>query len=89
MTGEEFKAKLAAVGWKQADFTRATGISKVSVSNWANGHAIPEWVDSYLEMADTLRHLINTFRGDPRLATLDQAEREIFTAAKERGTTAA
>lgn len=84
MTGDELKERLAAIGWKQADFTRATGISKVSVSNWANGHPIPEWVDSYLRMAETLRTLIKTFRDDPRLAALDVVEREIFEAAKGR-----
>lgn len=84
MTGDEFKERLAAIGWKQADFVRASGISKVTVSNWANGHSIPEWVDSYLAMAETLRTLIKTFRDDPRLAALDVAEREIFQAAKGR-----
>ncbi len=84
MTGDEFKERLAGIGWKQADFTRATGISKVSVSNWANGHPIPEWVDSYLHLAETLRAVIRAFRDDPRLAALDLAEREIFEAAKGR-----
>lgn len=84
MTGDELKERLAAIGWKQADFVRATGISKVSVSNWANGHPIPEWVDSYLALAGALRTLIDTFRNDPRMAALDVAERDIFQAAKGR-----
>lgn len=84
MTGDEFKERLTRVGWKQADFARATGITPASVSGWANAHPIPEWVDSYLRMAETLRTIISTFRDDPRLAVLDVAEREIFQAAKGR-----
>jgi transcriptional regulator with XRE-family HTH domain len=84
MTGDEFKERLTALGWKQADFARSTGITKISVSNWANGHPIPEWVASYLHIAETLRTLIAIFRDDPRLVALDVAEREIFHAAKGR-----
>jgi transcriptional regulator with XRE-family HTH domain len=84
MTGNEFKERLAAIGWKQADFARSTGITPASVSGWANDNPIPEWVDSYLRMAETLRTIIKTFRADPRLVALDVADREIFESAKGR-----
>lgn len=84
MTADELKQRLAGIGWKQADFARATGITPASVSGWANGHPIPEWVGGYLRMAETLQAIIRTFRDDPRLLALDLAEREIFDAAKGR-----
>lgn len=84
MTADEFKQRLAAIGWKQADFARATRVTPASVSGWANDNPIPEWVDSYLHMAETLLTIVKTFRDDPRLDALDVAEREIFGAAKVR-----
>lgn len=84
MTADKFKQRLAVIGWKQADFARATGVTPASVSGWANDNPIPEWVDSYLRMAETLRTLIKTFHDDPRLAALAVAEQEIFEAAKGR-----
>lgn len=85
MTADEFKARLAAIGWRQADFARATGVTPASVSGWANDNPIPEWVESYLKMAETLRAIIQAFRGaDPRLSALEAAEQDIFEAARGR-----
>jgi len=49
MTPEEFTAALAALGWKQSDFCRKTGVSQQTPSRWSNGHTpIQQWVRAYL-----------------------------------------
>ena len=49
MTPAEFTAALAALGWKQSDFCRKTGLTKQTPSRWANGLTpIQPWVPAYL-----------------------------------------
>jgi len=49
MTPEEFTSALAALGWKQSDFCRKSGVTKQTPSRWANGQSpIPLWVGAYL-----------------------------------------
>ena len=49
MTPEEFTAALAALGWKQSDFCRKTGVAQQTPSRWANGHTpVQQWVRAYL-----------------------------------------
>lgn len=49
MTPEEFAAALAALGWKQSDFCRKTGVTPNTPSRWMNEHTpIPQWVGAYL-----------------------------------------
>lgn len=49
MSPEEFTAALAALGWKQSDFCRKTGVAKQTPSRWANGQTpIQPWVRAYL-----------------------------------------
>ena len=45
----EFTYALAALGWKQSDFCRKTGVSKDTPSRWASGkNPIPAWAPAYL-----------------------------------------
>ncbi len=49
MTPAEFTAALAAIGWKQSDFCRKTGVSKDTPSRWANGLTpVQPWARAYL-----------------------------------------
>ena len=49
MTPNEFTHALAALGWKQSDFCRKTGVSKDTPSRWAGGKTpIQAWVPAYL-----------------------------------------
>jgi transcriptional regulator with XRE-family HTH domain len=49
MRPEEFTSALVALGWKQSDFCRKTGVTKQTPSRWANGQTpIPQWVFAYL-----------------------------------------
>lgn len=45
----QFVQALTALGWKQTDFVRRTGLTKGTVSRWATGQSpIPLWVGEYL-----------------------------------------
>lgn len=49
LTPEQFAQALAALGWKQTDFVRRTGLTTGTVSRWATGQvAIPLWAGEYL-----------------------------------------
>ncbi len=49
MSPDAFAAALAALGWKQSDFCRKSGVTKQTPSRWANGLTpIPAWVPAYL-----------------------------------------
>ena len=49
MSPEEFTAALAALGWKQSDFCRKTGVAKQTPSRWANAQTPTQpWVRAYL-----------------------------------------
>jgi transcriptional regulator with XRE-family HTH domain len=49
LTPQQFTAALAALGWKQSDFCRKTGVSKQTPSRWALGQTpIQPWVGAYL-----------------------------------------
>ena len=47
MTGEEMRAALVELGWKQADLCRRIDKDKNTVSKWAT-HDPPAWVAEYL-----------------------------------------
>ena len=58
MTPDEFTQALAALGWKQSDFCRKTGVSKDTPSRWASGKTpIQAWVPAYLGAMQDLAHL--------------------------------
>mgnify|MGYP001084206840 CR=1 FL=1 len=49
LTPEQFNAALLALGWKQSDFARRTGLSAGAVNRWATGQApSPLWAAEYL-----------------------------------------
>lgn len=49
MTPQDFIDALSALGWKQSDFCRKTGVSKDTPSRWASGKTpIPAWAPAYL-----------------------------------------
>jgi len=55
---EEFDAALSALGWKVADFCRATGVHRNTPSGWRNlGVAIPAWVPQHLGLLQDLARL--------------------------------
>lgn len=47
MTGDEYRAALRALGWKQSDLARRVQMSKNACSNWAQ-EGPPAWVGEYL-----------------------------------------
>lgn len=58
MTPEQFTQALAALGWKQSDFCRKTGVSKNTPSRWVNGETpIQSWVPAYLGAMQEIKRL--------------------------------
>lgn len=46
---DEFTSALVALGWKQTDFAKRTGLSLSAVNRWATGQApAPLWATAYL-----------------------------------------
>ena len=51
MTGDEFAAGLAALGWRQVEFADRTGIGAVAVNRWIGGHVpVPAWAAAHLRL---------------------------------------
>ena len=51
MTGDEFAAGLAALGWRQVEFANRTGVSPVTVNRWISGHLpVPTWAQRHLAL---------------------------------------
>ncbi len=58
MTFEEFDAALVALGWKIADFCRATGLHRNTPQRWRReGMEIPGWVPKHLGLLLDLQRL--------------------------------
>lgn len=58
MTFDEFDAALAALGWKIADFCRATELHRNTPQRWKReGIAIPGWVPKHLGLLLELQRL--------------------------------
>lgn len=58
MTIEEFDAALSALGWKVADFCRATGLHRNTPSRWrTEGVPIPDWVPKHLGLLQDVQRL--------------------------------
>lgn len=64
MTGEEFKAALVALGWKQADLCRKFEVTKNTPSAWA-AKGPPAWVAEYLRAMLELDRLHRVFVRPP------------------------
>ncbi|MER0216617.1 MAG: hypothetical protein DU481_10625 [Nitrosomonas sp.] len=76
MTPQDFKNGLDKLGWKQSDFASATGVSRVSVCNWANDSApLPVWAQRHLQLLLTLHDLTATLL-EPPTKKERQARRE-------------
>ena len=51
MTGDEFAAGLAALGWRQVEFADRAGIGAVAVNRWIGGHVpVPAWAAAHLRL---------------------------------------
>lgn len=76
MTVEEFKAALTALGWKQIDFCRKTGVATTTVSRWVVGESeIPRWVPQYLGMVGDVVNLYDKYAKKPaRMAPEQEGE---------------
>lgn len=60
MTPEEFESALAQIGWKKADFARATDTNQTTISRWMNGHnPVPVWVPAHLNLLIDLQAMHN------------------------------
>ncbi|MEW5787251.1 MAG: hypothetical protein AB1899_05295 [Pseudomonadota bacterium] len=66
MTGEEFKATLFELGWKQATLSRRTGANRVTISRWITENAVPQWASEYLRCLVLTKRLLEAFESDPR-----------------------
>lgn len=51
MTGDQFAADLAALGWRQVEFAERTGTSPSTVNRWISGHLpVPTWAAAHLRL---------------------------------------
>jgi|CXWL01.1.fsa_nt_gi transcriptional regulator with XRE-family HTH domain len=76
MTPQDFKNGLDKLGWKQSDFASGTGVSRISVCNWANGSTpLPVWAQRHLQLLLTLHDLTATLL-EPPTKKARQARRE-------------
>jgi transcriptional regulator with XRE-family HTH domain len=65
MTGEEMKAALAELGWKQADLCRRISKDKNTVSKWAT-LGPPAWISEYLRAMLAIDRIHRQFIRPPR-----------------------
>ena len=62
MTPEQFTDQLKAIGWKQSDFCKMTGLNKSTPSRWVTGTIeIPLWVENYLKLTLEITRLYETY----------------------------
>lgn len=67
MTIEEFDAALSLLGWKVADFCRATGLHRNTPSRWRNdGVEIPGWVPKHLALLAEVQRLHAAYLVPPK-----------------------
>lgn len=58
MTADELNQALKALGWKQVDLARRTGLGDEAVSRWSRGAVpVPAWVGAFLGMAQALHQV--------------------------------
>lgn len=51
MTGEEFKSAIKALGFSQAQFAKAHGMSYSAINEWASGRAkVPQIAAAYVRL---------------------------------------
>ncbi len=74
MNIEEFDAQLKALGWKVADFCRATGLHRNTPSQWrTQGVPIPAWVPKHLGLLLEVQRLQNSYVTPPKKETTNDA----------------
>lgn len=67
MTIDELDAALLELGWKVADFCRATGLHRNTPSRWRNdGVEIPAWVPKHLALLLDVRRLNTVYLTPPK-----------------------
>lgn len=76
MTGEEFRAALVELGWKQADLCRRIDKDKNTVSKWA-GNEPPSWVSEYLGAMLAIDRLHRAFVRPPERVRPPPAEDDV------------
>lgn len=81
MNGSEFKEALAALGWKQSDLSRKTGMHRNTVSGWAQ-EGPPPWVSEYLGALLGIKHLHDAFVAAPQRERLMLDESDESRAAR-------
>ena len=60
MTGEEFKAALRQLGWKQADIARKMDMHRNTVNIWA-ASGPPTWAAEYVQAMLAIKQLHEIF----------------------------
>lgn len=75
MNGHEMRAALQALGWKQTDLSRKTGVHRNTVNGWAHD-APPQWVAEYLGALLGIKRLHDAHVAAPRKegANIDDGE---------------
>jgi len=72
MTLAEFDDALAALGWRPADFCRATGLHRNTPSRWRNEDVgIPAWVPKHLGLLQEIARLHTAYLAPPPPAGRD------------------
>ncbi|WP_146100072.1 hypothetical protein [Limnohabitans sp. TS-CS-82] len=67
MTFDEFDAALDVLGWKIADFCRATDLHRNTPQRWKReGIEIPSWVPKHLGLLIDLHRLHATYLQRPK-----------------------
>ena len=67
MTIDEFDAVLSVLGWKVADFCRATGLHRNPPSRWrTDGVEIPAWVPKHLGLLTDIQRLNAAYLVPPK-----------------------
>jgi len=79
MSIDEFDAALVALGWKQVDFCRMTGLNGHTPGRWRNqGVRIPEWVPQHLALLLDIKRLHAQYLTPPKAgevaASMDDAD---------------
>ena len=83
MTGDEFKAALSELGWKQATIARRTGSNRVTVSRWISENAVPQWAAEYLRVLVLTKRLLEAFETEPRAQLVRDTREALLSDPKQ------
>jgi len=86
MTTDEFKTALDELGWKQATFSRRTGVTRNTVWRWMNGTEgmeIPQWAAEYLRVLVLTKRVLETFETDPRAQLVRDTREALLSDPKQ------